>query len=61
MYGWMDRRKKYGWLVGSGIKYGWLDGYEFFKDRWLDGYKNMSSRMDRKIGWLDGNTKMEVR
>ena len=47
MYCWMDRRKKDGWLVGSGgggrckkikrwiEKHGWLNGYESQMDGWM--------------------------
>ena len=35
--GWLDGQKKIRWMVGSGGggKYGWLDGYNFFKDGWI--------------------------
>ena len=32
MAGWTEENKMDGWV---GEKYGWLDGYNFFKDGWI--------------------------
>ena len=62
--GWLNGQKKIRWMVGwvGGGGYGWLDGYNFFKDGWLDGYKTWMAEWIGKLdGWLDGNSKMQVR
>ena len=59
--GWLNVHKKIRWMVGwVGGGYGWLDGYNFFKDGWLDGYKTWMAECIGKLdGWLDGNSKID--